>query len=75
MTRTRLTIGALDAIVASCGAHLAGEEGEGDLSEIGFDDLERARTWAIEERAERLRAMQKRGAERLGERGGSGGKS
>lgn len=44
--RRPLSLKALRAIIAACNAGLAGEEGEGDLSDIRFADLEAARAWA-----------------------------
>jgi hypothetical protein len=47
--RALLTNSALHALITSCSAHLAGEEGEGDLADVRFADLERAKLWANEE--------------------------
>lgn len=44
-----LSLKALRAIIAACSAGLAGEEGEGDLADVRFKDLETARAWAWDE--------------------------
>lgn len=51
--RVVLTDAALGALTDSLTAHLAGEEGEGDLAEVKFDDLRRALAWATAERERR----------------------
>jgi hypothetical protein len=55
-----LTNAALDAIVDSANAHLAGEEGEGDLAGTRFADLRRARDWAVAERERRAERKERR---------------
>lgn len=42
----RLTTKRLRAIEAALNAGLAGEEGEGDLAHVSFDDMEGALQWA-----------------------------
>jgi hypothetical protein len=58
----------LDAAIESVCAHLAGEEGEGDMENIDFADLEAARAKLLSMRARLLEDRAARLAARRGAR-------
>ena len=59
--RPKLTTPMLRAIAAACAAGLAGEEGEGDLADVPFKDLQRALHWANAELRRREATKRRRG--------------
>lgn len=63
--RVVLTNAALDAINAALAAALAGEEGEGDMAETAFADLERAQEWVYAEKARRAKRASRRIVKRV----------
>lgn len=54
----RLTARVLDAINAALSAALAGLEGEGDMADTPFRDLEDAQTWVHQQLAKRATTNQ-----------------